>query len=150
LSLGDIDNDKCLDIVIVSEEANKIEIFIGYCNGIFVLARTYRTPSGWGPSLIIIDDYNSDNKLDLVIAYSNNNAFTIYFGTGTGSFLTNLTYTIPNGFSFNFISSGDFNNDNRSDIAGSMLETNTVYIFFGLGMVLFLNKPNIQLILVSV
>ena len=133
LVLGDVNEDNCLDIAIISETSDKIGIFVGYCNGTFGIDSIYRVGMDWRPFSIVMDDFNSDNHLDLAIAYSNQNWFGIYFGDGHGRFPTSQTYPLEDFSTCSAIASGDFNNDNQTDVAVALFGLNKLGIFLGYG-----------------
>ena len=131
--LGDVNEDDCLDIVIISDTSEIRGTYVGYCNGTFDIDSIYRVEKGWSPVSIVMDDFNSDNHLDLAIAYFNDNLFGIYIGDGHGRFPMSQMYPTKDLARCSTIASGDFNHDNQTDVAVGLIITDEIGIFLGYG-----------------
>lgn len=72
-------------------------------------------PTGLASGSSTVEDFNGDNKADLVLANAGNSNISIFTGDGTGKFgPTNYTLSNTNPLA---ITVGDFNNDNKPDVA---------------------------------
>ncbi|CAF3868932.1 unnamed protein product [Rotaria sp. Silwood1] len=140
LTVGDLNNDGCLDIVVSSSGSFYICIFLGKCDGTFLNATTYSTGYNSWPWGIVISDFNNDTRPDIAVA----NKFTfnigVFLGNGDGTFSNQTTYSTgensrPQGLSF-----GDFNNDNRIDIVVGNYGGDNIGILLGNGDGTFLNQ----------
>ncbi|CAF1101325.1 unnamed protein product [Rotaria sordida] len=66
VTVGDINNDSALDIIIVDSNNDKIHVFPGYGNGTFATISTYDVVSGSRPFAAVVADFNNDNQSDIV------------------------------------------------------------------------------------
>ena len=76
---------------------------------------------------ITTGDYNSDGKIDIATANEYSNNISILFGTGTGTFMPAVNYTVP--ANPTSIASGDYNNDGKLDLVTNQLSNNVVVLF---------------------
>ena len=133
VAVSDLDNDTNLDIVVVDSGNNNLLVLIGNGYGNFTIILTHSTGYNSDPSSIAIDDFDNDNKPDIVITNNATNnifvitAYDIYpvsnqkaYPTGQGSYPTAVAV-------------GDFNNDNVSDVVVANSNTDNVGIFINLG-----------------
>lgn len=137
LTVGDINNDDQLDIVVIEYFKGKVDVFLGFGNGSLSLATTYSTGSESKPCSIAMKDLNNDTYLDVVIAYAGEARVDVMKGYGNGSFATQIfpRFREQSGtFSFAL---GDFNKDDHLDIAVSIQRFGCVEIFFGFGNMSF-------------
>jgi hypothetical protein len=118
VAVGDINNDKILDIVVTDYGNGNIGVFIGNGDGTFSNQKTYYTGDGYYPYAVALGDFNNDSLLDIVITYITDDGGVI------GTLLTSSNGTFSNLMTTNTLSSyepvsiavGDFNNDSRLDI----------------------------------
>lgn len=116
-----LNNDELPDIIVSNTgnnyAGNSISVYFNLGNG------TFGTPSGYftggGPVGIAAEDFNGDNKTDLVIAthgsFGSGNTVTLLINTGDGSFADPVLY--PAGNSPMKVSAGKINADNFIDLA---------------------------------
>ncbi|CAF1358358.1 unnamed protein product [Rotaria sp. Silwood1] len=116
LAIGDFNNDRRTDIVVVNANSSNICIFIGYANGSFTILETYSTGENSDPSSIAVADLNKDNQTDIVVTDSSTSNVLVFFGLGNGSLSTPDRYSL--GYNSNPVSVaiGDINNDSWLDI----------------------------------
>ena len=133
LAIGDVNNDHCLDIVIVGDISDVIGIYAGDCKGTFQLISIYKIATDWKPFSIAMDDFNNDNNADLVITYAEYRFVGFFFGDGTGKFPIALEHPLNELKPWFYIALGDFNNDNQTDVVASTGTNNEIVILFGYG-----------------
>ena len=133
IATGDFNNDNRLDIVVANYGTNNVGVFLGYGNGTFSSQTTYSTGNGSGPSSIAVGDFNNDNRLDIVVANYGTNNVGVFLGYGNGTFSSQITFSTGSDSGPWSITIGDFNNDNRLDIAVANYGTNNVGVFLGYG-----------------
>jgi hypothetical protein len=131
--IGDINNDKQLDIVVVDSLTNNLGIFLGYGNGTFSSQVTYSTEPDSLPASVALGDFNNDSRLDIVVANYGTNNVGVFLGYGNGKFSNQSTYSTGSGSGPFFVAVGDFNNDNRLDIVVANTGTNNLGVFLGYG-----------------
>ncbi|CAF4099052.1 unnamed protein product, partial [Adineta steineri] len=142
----DLNHDHYLDIAVVNYGTNNLGIFFGYGNGSFEEEIISLSNKQSKPSSITTNDFNNDGHIDIAIANSGTNTIGIFLSYGNGSFQSQITYPIiiiagSNSYS---IKSGDFNQDNQSDVVVSSSDTNNICIFIGNGNGSFAIPPTIH------
>jgi len=89
-----------------------------------------QTPNSWDwPSYIATGDVNGDGFTDFVVANSNLNNVTVYFGNGQGGFAQTQSFDV--GASPSAIEMADFNGDGILDLAVANSGDNTVSLLLG-------------------
>ena len=141
VAVGDFTNDGSLDIAVTILNIDGVGIFLGNGNGTFRNLTIFPIGESSQPWWITVGDFNSDNQLDIAIAMSNNNNVGILLGCGNGTFAPLLTYSTGTGSLPKYVRVGDFNNDNKSDIAVANSGTSNTVVLFGIGNGSFLLEP---------
>ena len=112
--LGDIDNDGDLDIASTSfGYGNDLMVYRNRMDGTWEFAADL---SGGNCGMVVqFGDINNDGNLDLATSYQNG---TVYFGSGTGTFI-NADYNLPSPGSLGHpgVSLGDVDNDGGADLS---------------------------------
>ncbi|CAF3898080.1 unnamed protein product [Adineta steineri] len=133
MAFGDFNNDNLTDMVSVNAITNSIGILLRQNDGSFLLTNTFSTGVPSKPQAATIDDFDNDGQLDIVVCNSQSSTIGIFLGYGNGSFQNQVTYSTGTQANPEWLASGDFNNDNRSDVAVANYFTNTIGILLGLG-----------------
>jgi hypothetical protein len=97
---------------------------------------------GTAPGSVEIADFNSDGKLDLVVANEQSNNVTILLGDGAGGFAPAKGSPFSAGHGANDIAIGDFNNDGKPDLAFANHEEKHLTVLLGNGQGGFTPAPN--------
>jgi hypothetical protein len=90
IKLGDVNNDKFLDLGVTNSDRDNVEIFLGNGRGSF--SRAPGSPFTVSPSVemytrsLNLIDINEDGNLDIVTADGRVNTFATLFGDGKGRF----------------------------------------------------------------
>ncbi|CAF4008605.1 unnamed protein product, partial [Rotaria sordida] len=132
LAVGDFNNDGQTDVVVTASGTNNIIIVLFYDNATSATKNTYSTGTESLPYWVVVDDFNSDNCLDIAVANYGIHNIEIFLGHGNGKFTNSTTLSTDSSRPI-FINVGDFNNDNKSDIIIANYGTNSISIFFGYG-----------------
>ncbi|CAF4353519.1 unnamed protein product, partial [Adineta steineri] len=130
VTIGDLNNDHQLDIVVTNIGTNNIRIFLGSINGSFMNYKDISTDSS-RPIFINLVDFNNDTLLDMIIINYGMNSISIFYSSGNGTFLNPLIYSTGYDSSSSSLITGDFNNDHYLDIAITNYGTNNIQILFG-------------------
>ncbi|CAF1065961.1 unnamed protein product [Rotaria sordida] len=133
ITIGDINNDTNLDLVVANSGTGTLGIFLGYGNGSFQEQITYPSTKNAGVRGLILSDLDEDHQLDIVVANSNDETLGILYGYGNGSFTSVVTYFTGSPSSPRWITINDFNNDNHLDIVFTDQVSGYIGIFLGYG-----------------
>jgi predicted Zn-dependent protease with MMP-like domain len=133
VTTGDLNNDGRLDIIVVNDGTDNVGVFLGYGDGTFINQMTYSTGLGSNPSCVEVGDFNGDNRLDIVVANAGTDTVLVLLGYGNGMFGIPIINPMHHGSQPQSIAIGDFNNDNRLDIAVALLQNGVVSVLLGYG-----------------
>jgi hypothetical protein len=131
--LGDFNNDKRSDLLVVNTDTDSVATFIGYDYALFETQKTYGNVENLGPRPIATSDFNNDNYLDIAVGFFSSGTVGILLGYGNGSFDDMMTYPQENGSALTSLAVGDVNNDGKLDIVVADLGTNNMIILLGYG-----------------
>ena len=81
ITVVDITNDTCVDIIIVDSNYNMVCIYSGHCNGTFTELISFSTGYGSYPFALAVADFNDDKKSDFVIANKDSDSLRLYLQT---------------------------------------------------------------------
>jgi hypothetical protein len=114
--VADFNADGKSDVAVTSIDSSAVLIALGAGAGNFTNFKTFSS-GGVSPAHAVAEDFNGDGKPDLAVANSadGGNNVAILLGDGAGNFGVATAYAagaIPS-----FIASGDFNSDNKIDLA---------------------------------
>ena len=136
--VGDFNGDGKLDLAVPNTVANTLSIFLGDGTGNFTLASS---PTVGFPVSVAVGDFNGDGSLDLAVANSQVNyifgcngtsgTVSILQGDGAGNF--SLASSPATGQCPSSVAAGDFNGDDKLDLAVTNSGDNTVSILMGDG-----------------
>ncbi|MFN7627856.1 MAG: FG-GAP-like repeat-containing protein [Pirellula sp.] len=113
-SMGDLDGDSDLDIVVSNDNPDDKKVYLNEGNGKFVLGGSWGEPS-WNTRNIALGDMNGDHHLDLVVANRKSTSY-ILLNDGNGNFNRRDWKPIP-AESATTIAVADFNRDGLLDLA---------------------------------
>ncbi|CAF1361048.1 unnamed protein product [Adineta steineri] len=126
LALGDFNHDGQLDITIANYGLDNVGVLLGHTNGTFPLQTVFSTGDLSFPTSVAVVDLNNDNELDIIVANSGTENVGILYGYGNGSFTNLNMYSTGVGSIPQAVTIGDFNNDQKLDIAVIDSGTNRV------------------------
>lgn len=132
--VGDFNRDDVPDLAVVNEDltSNDVSILINQGDG------TFQPPLNLGvgvnPVSLAVDDFNIDGRLDLAVANFSNPAATslsILLGNGDGTFRAAVGYNA--GENAHSVAVGDFDGDQKLDLAVANYDRDSVSVLLGNG-----------------
>ena len=133
LTLGDVNYDNKVDIILTNFGTANVAILIGYGNGTFQFDQSYPLPSGAGPRGVTIADFNNNTRWDICIVESGTDSISLLVRYVQASFLNKTVYSIGNSKHPHSVAINDFNNDNQSDITVANSGDDTIGVLIGYG-----------------
>ncbi|CAM2707178.1 unnamed protein product [Rotaria socialis] len=133
LCIGDLNNDKRMDIVIANYGSDSIGILIGENNGTFSNVITVAMAPGSKPVPVSVGDFNNDTQLDIVVGNTGLGGFTILHGHGDGNFTIGMTYAVQTVKQPLSIVVEDINKDKYLDLVIVGCTFGNIGVFFGYG-----------------
>jgi VCBS repeat protein len=125
---ADLNSDGREDFVYVDAAAGGFFVQLSAGNGVYASPTKYVLPNAQHVGAIVIGDFNSDSKADLIVFAFDHN-FYEYLNNGDGTFREQAAFLI--GDNVGSAAVGDFNHDGRMDVA--FLITSTLHVWFGNG-----------------
>ena len=138
VAIGDFNADGRADLAVANSgqpgAVGDVSILLGQGDGTF--GPQTRFDAGVGPHSIAVGDFNADGRADLAVANSGQLNFTgrgvsILLGQGDGTFLPQTGFAA--GDEPRFIVVGDFNGDQRADLAVANALSHDVSVLLGRG-----------------
>lgn len=137
VALGDFNSDNKLDLSVTNPTDGTVSVLLGNGDGTFLAPVTYQTGMAVTdqPAAVSVADLNGDGKLDLAVTNLNAKTVGILLGKGDGTFNSTVVYPTTTGTLSGpgAVVAGDFNADNKVDLAITNEGNNTVSILLGNG-----------------
>jgi hypothetical protein len=131
LAIGDLNEDRKLDLVVASRSSNDLSVFLGCGDGSFGTASAFG--AGDRPFAVVIGDFNRDGKPDLAVAnFQPLGSVSVLLGNGDGSFGAKTDFGTGNGF-ISSIAAGDLNADGKVDLVATTRSADKVAVLLGNG-----------------
>ena len=115
LAVGDFNNDRRLDIVVVNIPHANVAVLFGNGDGTFPMQRVYTLGNDTSPVSVVAADFNNDNRLDIGVARLNQFSVVVLLNLGGGTF-SDLIGTSKSIICPASIAIGDFDSDRQLDI----------------------------------
>jgi hypothetical protein len=129
VTLGDLDGDTDLDVVLANSFSGTASVLLGNGNGTFQSAVFYGTGrESWS---VAVEDLNSDTDFDLVVANYSSGDVSILLGNGNGTFQSAVNYSAGRGL--RSVAVDDMNGDSELDVAVVSSDSENVSVLFGNG-----------------
>jgi hypothetical protein len=131
IGVGDLNDDHVLDIIASNSQSGSIDILFGFYREIFFRQLVYTTDEGSASQSVAVGDFNNDTRQDIVVANPGTDTIGVFIGYGDGTFQNQTTYLTGIGSRPYAVAVGDFNGDNRLDIAVANYDKESVGVFIG-------------------
>jgi len=140
---ADLNGDTYYDIAVASIMDSTVTVYLNDGNGNFPSYQAY--PVGDDPAGIEILDFDGDMQIDLVTSNHHDDDISILLNDGTANFSNRQDYSLGGSGGAASVSVGDFNNDDRPDVAVSRWGTNSVTVLINDGGSGFLDPTSFTL-----
>jgi hypothetical protein len=140
IAVGDFDHDTYLDIVVADNGTNNVIFVFGSTYGTFTRHMISSTGSNSHPCSVTVADLNNDQRLDIVVANSGTDNVGVFLADSSGTFQSYMVYSTGLHSQPYAVAIGDFDNDNRLDIAVANNGASSVGVFLGHGNGSFTNQ----------
>ena len=130
VSVGDLNGDNTLDIVVATNDATKLFFLFNNGNGVFPVHGAYQHEALPNPSSLALADFNNDSKLDIIATNQNVNGIGMFLNSGDGIFTSQgwlRTDAMSSPASPLIV---DINEDSNPDIVFTDLDYHKVGIIF--------------------
>jgi hypothetical protein len=129
VAVGDFNHDGRSDVVVTSGQSvgnGTLYIFLQSASGTLQSPASYTT--GYRPDTLAVADLNDDGWDDVVVAQFGGD-ISVYLQEADGTLTAAIIYS-TNSEQANAITTGDFNNDGRQDVAVSFFGSGHVGLFY--------------------
>ncbi|CAF4017853.1 unnamed protein product, partial [Adineta steineri] len=131
INIGDFNNDYKLDIVVANCQTANVAVFKGNGDGTMQDEETYSTGSNSCPHSVAVGNFNSDNRLDIVVSNFYTSVIGIFLGFTYMTGIRENTYSTGTSPHPRTVALGDFNNDNQLDMTIAYYELNAIGVSLG-------------------
>ncbi|CAF1627541.1 unnamed protein product, partial [Adineta ricciae] len=131
ISIGYLNNDSELDIVVGQLFGAQISVFLGLGNGTFSVSKVFTNSDQGGPNFFIIADLGNDNCSDIVAAKGGVHVIEIMYGMCDGTFSRRKTVPTLPGALPSFLDVRDLDKNGWPDIVVLNSALSSVTVMFG-------------------
>ena len=125
--------DGYLDMVVCNSNTMNVAILLGHGNGTFQAPKLFYIGSNSDESNIVIGDFNSDNRSDIVFSNLILNVVGVMFGDGNGNLDKRSRFLLETGLKATSVSVSDFNCDGHLDIVVGQTSPHSIGLLVGHG-----------------
>ncbi len=127
VAIADLNGDSVADLVVLKGD-NTLGVLLGTGGGSFAAPTNFPT-GGSDPYHFVLADLNGDSRLDAIVANYGSRTVSVLLGNGDGTFQPTLNY--GNVGNVRAVAVGDWNRDDRPDIAAAYWDADYVVLLFG-------------------
>ena len=123
----DMNDNGLQDLIFSSGQGDNMYMLFSRGDGTFRKEITFS--GGGGPIALTAGHFNSDKQVDIAVANSRSSTFSLVMRTTNESFHYPTRDYVVDGGTPLAITSGDYNNDNMTDIAVASSAKNTIEVY---------------------
>jgi len=141
IAVGDFNHDGNPDVIVGDADGSLI-VLLGDGKGDLI-----PTPNGIhlaSVASIAVGDFNKDGILDVVVSDPHSNTATVLLGTGTGTFRSAWSFTLPMQGAVFHLSVADFNGDGIPDLVVTSDDRDSFEVMLGNGNGTFSRAPELS------
>lgn len=141
VAIADFNRDGKVDLAVANGGSRNVSILLGDGKGGFTPAAGSPFSAGDNPNDIAVGDVNGDGTLDLAFANHDTTYLMVLAGDGKGGFrpATGAPFAVQSKPHPHGVAMGDFNGDNKLDLATDDWQNNRVTVLFNNGQGGFLS-----------
>ena len=134
ISTGDFNKDGWTDIVVTNSYTDTIAIFLGFSYPTFAVSYSIKFSLSSYVKYVTFAHFNNDSLWDLVVVLENTNTIQVLTGQSNESFEEQSSCLVCSANDVISLVTGDFNNDNHTDLAVACSSSATLQILLGDGI----------------
>ena len=117
IAVGDFNADNLPDVAVINADGGggNVGILLGNGDGTFQSPVDY--PTGNGPNMVAVGDFNGDDKPDLVVVNGTDSTVSVLLANGDGTFRSRVMDFTTGGGTLQQVAVADFNGDGKADLA---------------------------------
>ena len=131
INVADFNADNHLDIAVLNADNDTVGILLGMGDGSFGTQTTYAVGDSIETETFTIGDVNKDQRWDIIVPNKIDDTISILLGRGDGTFAAQRRISTGTESWPYSVVVGDFNRDNRPDLAVVSSGTDSVDILLG-------------------
>ncbi|CAF1477595.1 unnamed protein product [Adineta ricciae] len=131
--VSDVNSDNQPDIVVVSSYGQYIVLFLGINNEMFTEYHGLSAGFSISARSVVVNEFNNDNHLDIAVLDEYSRNIIVFLGRGNSTFEERIVSFTGGALVPAYITVGNFNADNRSDIVVSYETRCSIGVMFGYG-----------------
>ncbi len=138
VALGFLNGDALLDAVVGNQAGESVTVLFGQQSGgpeTFQFSVSETIPEADDAGFVLLEDFNEDGNLDLVVSRSTTQTISLRLGNGDGSFqaATLIPIETASPSILSDIVAGDIDRDGALDLIVSAFDDGAIHILLGLG-----------------
>ncbi|CAF1199869.1 unnamed protein product [Adineta ricciae] len=150
IAVGDFNNDGQLDLIVTDHYTGHMCVLFGNGTGYFGESVSFLTDFYNSKVPIVVNDFNNDSQLDVVVANAGGSTIKVFLGNDNGTLKEEMEYSTGRYARPGMLVTGDYNTDGRLDIAFGNTGIPNVGVLFGRGNGTFFGRTTFSTVTRSI